>query len=75
MVLVSNIALLGEWWGYVAALVPQIAFYAASVAGWKRKGGLMRIPSMFVMLHLAAMTGLARLAAGQAYATWDPRRN
>jgi hypothetical protein len=74
-VLATNLALLGAGWGYAAALLPQVAFYAAAAAGWRKEGGLMRIPSMFLMLHLAALTGLVRLAAGQAYATWDPRRN
>jgi len=75
VLLASSAALWGEGGGYRIALLLQAAFYAAAVAGWRGGRGLLRIPSMFLMLHLAALTGLVRLAAGQAYATWDPRRN
>lgn len=73
--LASNIALWGAGWTYQAALLLQAVFYAVALGCWRRKEGVLRIPSMFLMLHLAALTGLVRLAAGQAYATWDPRRN
>jgi len=72
---VSNVVLWNVGWGYQAALLLQLSFYAFALAGWRRDTGLLRVLSMFIMLHLAALVGLVRLAAGQAYATWDPRRN
>ncbi|NLW80483.1 MAG: glycosyltransferase family 2 protein [Desulfovibrionales bacterium] len=75
LLLASNVALCGRGLIYQSVLLLQAAFYAMALAGWRKEEGLLRIPSMFLMLHLAALTGLVRLATGQAYATWDPRRN
>ena len=72
---VSNVVLWNAGWGYQAALLAHFSFHAFALAGWRRDTGLLRVLSMFIMLHLAALVGLVRLAAGQAYSTWNPRRN
>lgn len=73
--LVTNLVLWGDGWVFRVMFLLQVAFYASALLGWISDKERMRIPSMFLMLHLAALIGLVRLAAGQVYATWDPRRN
>jgi cellulose synthase/poly-beta-1,6-N-acetylglucosamine synthase-like glycosyltransferase len=56
------------------ALAAQLLFYFLTALGWNMSRGLLKIPAMFILLHTAAMFGLFKLATGQAYTTWNPRK-
>lgn len=75
VLLVSNLFLLTSGMFFQAALLGQAGFYLAAALGWRRTQGLLRVPAMFTLLHVAAILGLYQLAAGQVYTTWNPRKN
>ncbi len=61
---------------YIALLIGQLAFYAASLTGWlletrQIKVKLLFIPYYFCMMNYAVIRGLFRYAAGSQSAVWE----
>ncbi len=75
VLLVSNIWLVKYGWFFQLVLAAQIALYFLAALGWNKAQGLLKVPAMFILLHTAALLGLFRLATGQVYTTWNPRKN
>lgn len=75
ILLASNLFLLAKGQFFVAFFWGQAAFYIAAVLGCIRVSRLLRIPAMFILLHLAAVFGLYRLLTGHEYTTWNPRQS
>lgn len=75
MLFVSNGALLGNGLAYQAVFIGQLLFVAGIVVGSRVKGGLVRVPYLFTLLHYAALVGLFKFLSGNMYTTWNPRNN
>ena len=75
ILLVSNVLILKNSMIFQMFFALQVAFYIAAAFGWNKAQGLLRIPTMFILLHTAAIFGLIRLATGKVYTTWNPRNN
>lgn len=78
LLLVSNLALIGEGWFYTLTGVGQIAFYslAAAALAWPgiRRFKLASIASFFVLAHVAMAVGFLRYATGRRSLLWTPAR-
>lgn len=75
MLFVSNGALLANGLLYQAVFIGQLLFVAGIIAGSRAKGGLVRVPYLFTLLHYAALVGLFKYLSGNMYTTWNPRNN
>lgn len=70
--LVSNIALARESGAFLAALVLQCAFYAASIAGLFFSARVwFKLPYYFVSMNAALLHGFVRYALGTQKGTWE----
>lgn len=79
VLLVSNLALLGEHWVYTLTGIGQITFYALALLALL-KPGLRRfkpaaVASFFVFAHAAVALGLFRYATGRKSVLWTPARS
>lgn len=75
ILLVANLALVDKGFIYQAFLIGQLLFVAGVIAGSRAKGGLVRVPYLFVLLHFAALVGLFKFLTGNMYTTWNPRND
>lgn len=62
-----------------AAAVLQVAFYALAAAGALltlrgHRVGVLRLPTYFCLVNIAAMVALARVATGRTAVQWEPMR-
>jgi cellulose synthase/poly-beta-1,6-N-acetylglucosamine synthase-like glycosyltransferase len=60
---------------YQCLFAGQVLFISLALLGVKLKAGLMRVPHMFLLLHMAAVLGLFKCLSGNIYTTWSPREN
>jgi len=60
---------------YQVFFIGQILFFIIVFFGSRAKGGLLRVPYLFTLLHYAALVGLFKYMTGNVYATWNPRNN
>ena len=72
--LAATIVLLSEAFIYRAALAAQVIFALLAVLGWRGRGGAARIAYLFILLHLAAVTGFFNYVGGNSYTVWTPRK-
>lgn len=63
----------GAW--YQVILACQLLFWAGALLGGRARGGVLRVPYLFSILHLAALLGLYKLLTGNLYTTWNPRNS
>lgn len=75
MLLVASLALVTKGLLYQAVFIGQLLFVAGVLVGSRAKGGLVRVPYLFTLLHYAALVGLFKLMTGNVYTTWNPRNN
>ncbi len=64
---------------YTAALLAQVCFYLAALAGWLLgRAGIhsrpLALPHYFVLANLAAVLALYKFLRGERYARWEPIR-
>jgi len=79
LLLVSNLALLGEHWVYTLTGIGQITFYALALLALLTPG-LRRfkpaaVASFFVFAHAAMALGFLRYATGRKSVRWTPARS
>ena len=60
---------------YQSILIGQLLFVVGAVVGSQAKGGLLRVPYLFSLLHCAALVGFFKYLTGNIYTTWNPRNN
>ncbi|WP_462268116.1 glycosyltransferase family 2 protein [Mucilaginibacter sp.] len=76
LILNSLLVIQGAGFIYHLLLIGQIAFYAASLAGWlletrQVKVKLLFIPYYFCMMNYAVLRGIFRYMAGSQSAVWE----
>jgi poly-beta-1,6-N-acetyl-D-glucosamine synthase len=58
-------------------LAVQVAFYVAAIGGWLlatfgwREDGVVVLPFYFVLVNIAALTGLIEVCLGRRYSVWE----
>jgi len=62
------------------ALIGQLAFYGAAIAGFIRERrrlrlGLLAIPYYFALANVAALVAFLKAIQGETYVTWEPIRD
>jgi cellulose synthase/poly-beta-1,6-N-acetylglucosamine synthase-like glycosyltransferase len=75
LLFVLNVLLLGEGPCYLVLFIVQVAFLLAVICGGRLQDGRLRLPYLFVLLHVASITGLLRYLSGNVNVTWSPRDN
>jgi cellulose synthase/poly-beta-1,6-N-acetylglucosamine synthase-like glycosyltransferase len=60
---------------YQVLFFGQFLFIVCAFVGGFVRGGLIRLPYMFTLLHYAALIGLIKYVTGDTYTTWNPRKN
>ena len=68
----SNVLLAPRSAFYLAALLAQIAFYAAAGAGRWAGIGILKLPSYLVVANLAVLIAWVRYVRGERITTWNP---
>lgn len=63
----------GPW--YRICFVGQSLFFVLGLAGFRSNSRIPRIIFLFLLMHLAAVTGFVRYLRGTTYVTWSPRDN
>jgi cellulose synthase/poly-beta-1,6-N-acetylglucosamine synthase-like glycosyltransferase len=71
--MLAAIPLLDNGLQYILFFLVQTAFLVLGIAGFSAKTGILHVLNLFLVLHLAAMTGLWRLVKGDFFVTWNPR--
>ncbi len=79
MLLLANLALLGQGPLFKAALVAQLAFYGLALAGHllRRRPHMPRllsVPYYFTMVNIASARGILDAFKGETYTTWTTAR-
>lgn len=75
MLLVANLVLVTKGYYYQVIFIGQSLFVTCVLVGSRAKGGLMRVPYLFILLHYAALLGVIKYLTGNIYTTWNPRDN
>lgn len=75
LLLMANLSLTNNGLLYQAVLIGQLLFMVGVVVGSRAKGGFVRVPYLFTLLHYAALVGLFKYLTGNMYTTWNPRNN
>ena len=75
ILLFSSLILITENFFYQVVFILQLLFVASILVGSRVKGGFVRIPYLFALLHYAALVGLFKYLTGNVYATWNPRND
>lgn len=57
---------------YAAALVAQLVFYAAAVAGMQTGASALRLPAFFVVSNVSILIAWYRFACGERITQWNP---
>ena len=70
--LVTNVVLAPRSALYLAALLAQLAFYAAAVAGRWAGLAILKLPAYLVVANLAVLTAWLRYLRGERITTWTP---
>ena len=63
----------GLW--FQICFVGQSLFFALGIMGFRGNRRIPRIVFLFLLMHLAAVTGFIRYLRGTTYVTWSPRDN
>jgi len=79
VLLVTNLALLGQGPLYAASLAAQLAFYALALTGHvlrhrERMPRLLSVPYYFTMVNIASARGILDAFKGETYTTWTTAR-
>lgn len=78
LLLISNMALIGQGWVYLLTGLGQVAFYGIALAALARpafrRSRIASIASFFVLSHAAMAIGFLRYALGQKSVVWTPSR-
>jgi cellulose synthase/poly-beta-1,6-N-acetylglucosamine synthase-like glycosyltransferase len=75
LLFVASWALVTEALFYQAVFVCLLIFMMSVLVGCRAKGGFVRVPYLFTLLHYAALVGLFKFLTGNIYTTWNPRNN
>jgi poly-beta-1,6-N-acetyl-D-glucosamine synthase len=76
LVIIASAALASHAF-FMAILVAQLAFYSAALLGWlvaafkRQLGGMFSLPFYFLLVNLAAFTGLIEACQGRRYSVWE----
>jgi len=77
LMLLTNVALSGDHYVYLATALGQFVLYALAVLGWtmgsKSRSPVIGVPYYFLLLNTASAHALLRFADGQRQAIWAPR--
>jgi glycosyltransferase involved in cell wall biosynthesis len=78
MVAVASVALAGHGLAYSAALIAQIACYAAAWGGWRRRNesdspAWLSIPYYFLLINVACASAVKSFLRGEKKVIWTPR--
>jgi len=72
--LATNLWLAGHGAFFQALLLGQIGFYLLIPLGRQSDQKLLHIPALFFLIHVTALIGLLKLAIGNKYTIWNPRK-
>jgi glycosyltransferase involved in cell wall biosynthesis len=71
---IANVALAAQSSFYLGLLGLQGAFYAAALAGLRRRRGLLRLPAFLLVANVAVLIAWLRFARGDRFTSWTPSR-
>lgn len=75
LLFVTTGSLLGHGLWYRIGFVGQSLFFVLGLTGFRSNRRIPRIIFLFLLMHLAAVTGFIRYLRGATYVTWSPRDN
>lgn len=75
LLFVSNSMLLKNGIFYSVFFVLQLLFFVITLFGSRVRKGVLRIPYMFMLIHLGSIFGLVKYLSGNVYTTWNPRND
>jgi hypothetical protein len=75
LLFITTVSLLGHGLWFQICFVGQSLFFALGLVGFRSNGRIPQIVFLFLLLHLAAVTGFIRYLRGTTYVTWSPRDN
>ncbi|MBU3917172.1 glycosyltransferase family 2 protein [bacterium] len=72
---VTTASMLEQGKFYQVMFVGQVLFLLLVLFGSRIRSGLLRLPYMFTLLHVASLLGLFKYLCGSVYTTWNPRND